>query len=189
VPHVRPDVWRALVFVNDTNTHFLDRMTGRLIALASDQVAKLQDHLENQRFVRLGPIPPGTQKQWMREFVESQTSLNGRDAPFDEEKWWIAFPAWLQNRDPAAAQTWRGFRAQKVLSFVKEWGRKNGVQEDLWLSARQPLSLARSAPPFTFDQREATRRAILAAIEDLPFEELADLAIPVRYLLRHLKVR
>jgi len=188
-PHVRPDVWRALVFVNDTNAHFLDRTTGKLITLVSGQDAELQDHQENQRFVRLSSIPPETQKQWMRDFVESQPALNGADAPFDEEKWWIVFPAWLQDRDPAADQNWRRFRAGRVFSFVKEWGRKNGVQEEMWLSARQPLLPARSQPAYCPHEQEVTRRAILAAIEDLPFEQLADLAIPVRYLLRHLKVR
>jgi hypothetical protein len=69
-----------------------------------------------------------------------------------------------------------------------QWARDNSLIPDLLL-----------APPSTPPQckekfgggseDDATRSAILAAIRELPFEQLQDFAVPVKYMLRHFRAR
>lgn len=187
--YVRPDVWRSFVFISDRYAQFLDRTTGRLIVLLSNNTSEIRAHTGNPQFAQINPIAPETQKDWMQQFVMSQESLNVDDAPINEDQWWIAFPAWLQEQNTANIIAWRRFRAEKVVTFIREWAKENGILLNSLFSPPRlpvPTSTRRLDRPV---EDEATRRVIIAAIEDMPFEQLQDLAIPVRYMLRHFRPR
>lgn len=187
--YVRPDVWRAFVFVNDRYAHFLHRTTGRLATLMLNNAEQVQAHERDREFVRIESIAFEDQKEWMRQFVPSQESLDIDDAPINEERWWIAFPAWLQEQGVANLLAWRRFRAGNVVAFIRQWAKENDIRLDsLFSPARvsaQP-SAQRGDPAAA---NVETRAAVMAAIEEMPFEQLQDLAIPVRYLVRHFRPR
>jgi hypothetical protein len=187
--YVRPDVWRAFVFVADRYAHFLDRTTGRLVTLMLDDADQVQAQERDPRFIRIVSLAPEAQKEWMRQFVQSQESLNVEDAPFDEERWWIAFPSWLQDQGAANILAWRRFRAEKVVTFIREWANENCILLDSLFSPPRLPAPAGTRRPDRPAENEETRRAIIAAIEDMPFEQLQELAIPVRYMLRHFRPR
>lgn len=187
--YVRPDVWRAFVFVTDRDAYFLDRTTGRLVTLMSNNTGLVEAQERDPRFVRIESIAPEAQKDWMGQFVLSQESLNVDDAPINEERWWIAFPTWLQEKDPASIFGWRRFRAEKVVTFIREWAKENGILPDSLFSPPRLPAPATGRDPDRPVKDHATRRAIIAAMEDMPFEQLQDLAIPVRYMLRHFRAR
>ncbi|MCK4658770.1 MAG: hypothetical protein KAV82_04540 [Phycisphaerae bacterium] len=187
--YVRPDVWRAFVFVGDEDAHFLERATGRLITLTQDSAPEIDAYEKDERYVRAGPIAAETQKQWMRRFVESEESLSLGNAPIDEERWWVAFPAWLEKHNAQNIQAWRRFRAHQVAEFMRKWATENRILVDALFAPPRPPTPPKPVSVRLRAQDEVTKRAIIAVIEDMPFEQLLELAIPVRYMLRHFKAR
>ena len=106
--YVRPDVWRAFVFVTDRYAHFLDRTTGRLVSLMSNDKDQVSAQERDPRFVRVESIASHAQKDWMRQFLVSQDSLKADDAPINEEEWWIAMnylPNSEKSRGPRSSGT------------------------------------------------------------------------------------
>ena len=187
--YVRPDVWRAFVFVTDRFAHFLDRTTGRLVSLMSNEKEQLNAQERDPRFIRVEPIAPDAQKDWMRQFLDSQDSLAADDAPINEEEWWIKFPTWLKEQNGEANFAWRRFRSEKIVTFIREWAKENGIVPDSLFSPPRLPTQATPRRKDRPDEDEATRRAIVAAVEEMPVEQLQDLSIPVRYVLRHFRPR
>lgn len=187
--YVRADVWRAFVFVTDRYAHFLDRTTGRLVSLMSNDKEQVNAQERDPRFVRVESIAPDAQKDWMRQFLVSQDSLAADDAPINEEEWWIKFPTWLKEQNGEAGFAWRRFRSEKIVTFIREWAKENGILLDSLFSPPRLPTQATPRRKDRPDEDEATRRAIIEVVEKMPFEQLQDLTIPVRYMLRHFRPR
>lgn len=188
--YVRPDIWRAFVFITNRYAHFLDRTTGRLITVAVDSTAEIQSYRDDRGYIRIESIAPETQQEWMRQFVASRESLDLEDAPIDDEQWWIAFPSWLQKQHSESIQAWRRFRAERVMALVRTWAAENAIPQDTLFAP--PRAFAPVDPGVTHrlnEAEDATKCAIIEAIKEMPFEQLQDLAIPVRYILRHFRAR
>jgi len=186
--YVHADVWRAFLFVNDEK-HFLDRESGRLVTLAADDTREIETYKGDTKFAQIDSIAPDIQKDWMRQFVTSQPSLAIDDAPIDEERWWIAFSRWLQEQDAEHILAWRRFRAEKVVRLVREWAKQNDVPATSLFTPQRPRPRSEILPTTYRGEDEATKRAILSAIREMPLEQLENLSVPVRYLLRHFKAR
>ncbi len=185
--YVRPELWRAFLFVTGRDVHFLERDTGRLITLSPDQAPQVHAYDGDPRFIRITTIAPETQKEWMHDFLRSR-SLDVNAAPMNVERWWSAFPEWLRNQGNDYGSAWPRFRAERVVPIIKQWARDNGLLPDLLFSL--PSAAPRSKEKAGGGaEDDATRNAVLAAIRELPFEQLQDFAIPVKYLLRHFRAR
>ena len=145
------------------------------------------------QYVHISPIPPDTQKEWMEEYVRNHEGLRLDDAPIHVDEWWNQFSAWLREIDVGLARDWNRFRTGKVLGFLREWATENNVPLNNLLSPDQSDRRTRSSgiaddrAARTAPESQRVRDAILAALREMPLEQLEEVAIPMRYILRHFK--
>lgn len=181
---IRPELWRAFVFVTSNQHHYMDRISGGIRPVPSDDDAAVRTHDADSQYIRIPPIPADEQQAWLRKFIESQNGLSADEAPFNEPQWWVNVPQWLREKDPELERAWRRQRSRQVLGVVKKWAEEGQVAEKLlYLSPR-----ARTVHKATEDE-SVTRIALLAALGEMPLHELENLSIPVRYVIRHFRVR
>lgn len=181
---VRPDLWRAFLYVGQTGTKYIDRSTGEITDLAGNR-----SQLDEERYAHIKAIDPKTQQGWMREFLASSPDLPEAAAPIDGTQWWVSFPAWVQRNSPSSTSEWRRFRTRKTVEYLRTWAEENNVQTDL-------LFVAQASKPSTeFEEKghtssqDKTRNAILAALNEMPLDELRHLSIPFKYLAPHFQAR
>lgn len=181
---LRPDLWRAFVFVASNQRHYMDRISGRIRSVSSDDDAAVRTHDADSQYVGISPIPAEEQQAWLRKFIESQNGLSADEAPINEPQWWVKAPQWLHERNPELERAWRRERSRQVFGVVKKWAEEGQVAEKLiFLPAR-----ARAVHTAT-EEESATRIALLAAVGEMPLHELENLSIPVRYVIRHFRAR
>lgn len=183
--HVQPDVWRAFVHIDNLSSSYFDKR--RSCVLSADEYSA--SHSADA--VRIERIPASEQQSWMSQFI-SQLGLQRLDAPVNDDRWWLQFPKWLAQQSPELDIEWRKFRTRQVVAKVREWARANGIPEEQVLSPSRPRVAPSPSPmadrPIPV-RDDALREAMVAAISEMPLEELVRLPIPAHYLLRHLNVR
>ena len=179
-------MWKAFVFLPQTRAAFFDRLRNRVVTSCDD------DESGTDRYVEIKAIAADEQKEWFRQFVSSSDELTPSDAPLDDEFWWRACPAWLRDHNPSLEYQWRGFRADCVTRHIRQWADGHGIDSAAILApaTKTPASSSHK-PSHSGSHRpdDRTREAILSAIRDMPIEELENLSIPLRYVLRHFDVR
>ena len=186
--YVRPDIWRAFALITPGQSNYLDTANTQVVSRPASSQPPTDDQ-NADRFILIEPVPLEDQRRWMREYVESKESLSIFDAPINDQQCYIRFPEWLQTISPEYAKDWRQFRTRCVVEFVKNWASQHSVQSDDFFvragSQREPAEK-------TLQQQrgdDSAREAIIAAVREMPLEDLERLAIPLRYVLRHFKPR
>lgn len=188
VRFLRPDVWRAFVFVVGSEQRYFDRRTGRLRPVSANDTETIARYDSDPQFVPMPTIPTERQQSWMRNFVESKEALNIAEAPIEDEAWWVNFPLWLKRKDPWLERSWRRDRTRRVMEHATDWAMKNDVP----LKALVPLPTqvaSQASRLSTAAEIDMIRRAVIAAVREMSRHELESLAIPLRYILRHFQVR
>jgi len=189
LPRVRPEIWKAVVFVSHKGPLRVNRITGFLSSVPQENESEDGETAGSQGdWVKLEPIATDTQKKWMYSFVSGQPGLAIEDAPTDEERWWEAFSRWLRERSLEAEFAWRRYRTQRVVEYLQDWAQQHNVPLR-YVFAGTRTSAAGGPTEGSETDEEATRKALLAAISEMPLEQLEQLAIPARYVLRHFTVR
>lgn len=188
--HVHPKLWRAAIYPNHPPCYF-HRESQQVFPLP------LPEGQEAEDFVKIEPIPVGEQQEWMREFVRSHSGLSLDHAPITVESWWVKFPDWLRQTSSELEARWKKIRTLRVVEHVRDWAIQNRIPVQMVLTA--PTKVAHSGVSThslqetdhihetTEDSR--TRSAILAAICDMTLDEIKELTIPVRYVLRYFQPR
>lgn len=190
--HVRPEIWRAFVFVSRGNVCFLGRSNGHAHPMHDWENERIASFEADGRYIRLSPIPVDTQQSWMEDFTRSHEALNIDEAPIRDGQWWLNFSAWLREMDAGLEREWNRFRTGKVLQYLREWASSNNVPLGNLLSPEQavrPTRYSEKSTEIATSDSETLRDAILAAVREMPLEQLEEIAIPVRYILRHFKPR
>jgi len=186
---LRAEVWRAFVFVNDPSAHFYDRVTRTLIPVAPTETDQISQLSTSDRYVGISPIPATQQQEWMKQFLATRTALKDLAAPIDVPTWWTAFSGWLRDhsdKDPAAARAWSIYRARRVSEQVTAWATENNVPPSaLFLSPRGDDGRRTG---YGSDE-DANRRAVLATIAEMSYDDLMELRLPLKYVVRHFKAR
>ncbi len=183
-PHIRPDVWRTFVYVAQDEASYFDRETGSIVT--SSQVGPTPDE---GRFIRVEPISLSVQQEWMREFARTRTQLDVSEAPIDDKYCFVRFPLWLRSHEAGLDMTWKQYRVRRIAEFIRTWAKRIGVDSSSFFSApsayarEKGIVTERSSSP---DER-VIRAAIIAAAKELPIENLKDIAVPIRYVLRTLQ--
>jgi len=180
-PHIRADIWRAFVYIGQTGARYFDRQAGRVPESTEGGINQ-----ESERYVEIKPIPLNVQQEWMEEFLRSK-GLGAHDAPIHDAYCFTKFPIWLEGQDATLEREWKRFRVLRVADWVREWASDHNVAVD------QFFAIARPRPEIEGAERAANERlireAIIAAVNDLPIEQIKDISIPVRYLLRAIEGR
>jgi hypothetical protein len=182
-PHIRPDIWRAFVFVAQGQRYCYDRQTSNVVNESS-----IGEPADAARFVSIPSLSLDDQRQWMKEFVGSNTKLDPGTAPIEDQYCFTKFPIWLANNDAGLDRAWKQYRVHRVAERIRQWSQANSIDPTMFFSA--PI-----ARPATVCQEpgqgheQAIRNAIIMAARDLPLRELENLAIPLRYVMQALKIR
>jgi len=205
---VRPEIWKALVFFRPGSVTFFDRLTARVIEYnATEDPSEIQAAQADNQYVKIDTIAAHIQQEWMRAFLESTAVPAKDEAPIESERWWVEFPAWLRRQDPMLEVSWRKYRVESVIAFARSWAEQHNVPIGAVLAAsRSPIdhgdALAQRFQPARADAtigrhfqntidlgQGGLRASILNAIAEMTVDELTNIAVPVKYLLRHFKVR
>jgi len=183
--YLRPEIWRALVFVTSHERHFINRETGSVRSIPSDEERSIGTHSADPNSAELPRIPAETQQAWVRAYIQSQETLDPDDAPLRDPQWWVRVPEWLREKGAEFERGWRRERSQRVIAAAVEWAKENAVSETLLFA---PPRSKPSELPWE-EETDETRRALLAALGDMPLHELENLSIPVRYVVRYFRAR
>lgn len=194
-PRLRSDVWRAFVFVETGKNFFFNRSTGEVLAISSHDFTKCAEVEADPEIVRIRPIPADVQQAWMKEFIHKHSQLSEADAPIYQGQWWINFPNWLRENDTALEREWNQFRSGKIYGQITSWANQNDVDVTMVRSQAGPTHgackpsrssdrLIRSA-----EEGDLIKKAIIAALEEMPLEQLENLSIPIRFVIRHFQPR
>jgi hypothetical protein len=182
-PHIRPDIWRAFVFVSSSERYCFDKETGNVV-----NEATVGEAFDDRRFVKIPSLSLKEQQQWMIDFVEAKTDLDHRHAPIQDQYCFTKFPSWLREHQSGLDRAWKQFRVQRVADKVRQWAIANSIDPTIFFSA--PLSVR---PRFYDEQssryEEVLRLAITSAVRDLPMRDLLEISIPIRYVLKALEGR
>ena len=177
---VRPDLWKAFLYISQAGSAYFNKDNNRVVQ--SFLVSGPPD-------VNLIPIPSisaDEQRSWMKEFSEFLGPLPVQDSPIVAPDFWIRFPQWLQQKGDGLELQWRGFRATRVLARIREWANAHHLPEGaVYQSVPLTDSHARTTYQSPPDADTTVRTALVAAIAEMTLDELKDIAIPVRHLLRH----
>jgi hypothetical protein len=183
LPHVRPDVWRAFVFVSQGHEYCFDRETGNVVNAQS-----LGDRRDAERYVNIPTASIEEQRRWMAEFLASNTDLEPNEAPIYDEWCFTRFPEWLRERGSNLDRLWKQFRVKRVADQIRQWAAANSIDPSSFFSTPiRPIAL----PTADSDSRHerAIRSAICAAARELPLHQLESITIPLRFVLEALKAR
>lgn len=189
--YIRSEIWRAFVITGSDEVHFLDRDTKQLITVTASDSTAVSRYNDNPRYELVKPIPAEKQQSWMREFL-SLKKLDDKEAPIQQDRWWQEFPVWLREQNQSLEQEWRRMRGRWMFADIRNWAGEAGI--DFRTLSRPSKTILEVPSEYLPDisptvENPAERKAIIAAVADMPIEELKDLKIPVRYILRYLKIR
>ncbi len=188
LPQVLPSIWKAFVFTSQWRTTYLNRTTGRLEFRKGNSDEGREDLDGREDWIKIESISPDAQKKWMHQFVSDCPGLSIEDAPTNDNRWWEAFSAWLRKHDVRTEFEWRRYRTQKVFDYLNGWAKQNKVQLR-FLFAPPRIAAKGGDSRLNKAEQEAVRQAIIAAISEMPLEELERIAIPFLYVNRRFTVR
>ncbi|MEX1042318.1 MAG: hypothetical protein WDZ51_16925 [Pirellulaceae bacterium] len=194
-PRLRPDIWRAFVFVDTGMASFFNRSRGEVRSTSRRSPERYEELKSDPEFVLIDPIQAGVQQEWMREYLKKHAQLNKADAPIEQGQWWVDFPLWLRETDPTLEREWNQFRSGKIYSHITAWANQNNVDVTMVRTQQKPAPAHCRSPrvggKFTgpTEDAELIKKAIIAALAEMPLEQLENLSIPIRFVIRHFQPR
>jgi hypothetical protein len=195
VKYARPEVWRAVALANaDSPTRtFLNRETGDITTANAGEVERWR---ADPSLVELEPLPPAEQPRWLKDFLRSRGVLSTEDEDYLRS---LIRSGLRELGSSELSRDWRYLRSRRVVGQIKRWAQNNGVNEDFVLqdpptrdtAPRGEMRTAKRSiheageTQTSADLQQRRRKAVLAAIEEMPWADLERLALPLHYILRH----
>lgn len=175
---VKPELWRAAVLAPHGTHAFFHRRTGEIKSIESQEDLAAAKH--DPELAEIESISEATQQQWLRTFLQSR----GKVIAEDDDTLSSLLRGDIRQFGSAILQDWKFLRSRNVVEHIRQWARRNTLPETMVLVPPSPyLRKATSEPQRASDDR--VRQALLAALAEMPLEELERLIPFARYLLRH----
>ena len=195
-PHVdtynplRKAVWEAFTLPSPPGRRFFNRLTGA-VRIGLDSAPTPADD-----WIELEKIGLPEQRRWAEFFVEEQL----QETPSAEgARSLVHLPTWhphqfgleLEKLSEGLMRQWNLYRSARVSAYVKKWLVDQNLPID-WafqtkLSLPEPAQSEPASLPWTQDairnSPDETKRLILAALSQLPVEQLLEIPIPSRLIL------
>lgn len=185
-------VWHAFTNENLTNERYLNKETGNVWSLPGNP-----PDVESGKWLKVEPISSVAQKEWVEEFLSNEgvTKDAEIEASLAESNWYTSFPICVNRKQAGTSRRWNAFRSSKVVGHVLNWAEQNEVDRELILFHSTPK---RFQPGFKKTNRSFRTRntdtndgdlrsALLNAIQQMSDEELLEVSIPARYLVKSLR--
>lgn len=185
---IRPDVWRALVFIPQKAVHLIRRKTGEMVSVPNTGPSEVGEY-SGVDHATLKPIPPDIQKAWAKDFLAAR-KIEDLSLETPDGRWWVPFLARVKH-DARLNNDWNRYRVERVSTYLDDWARQNDVDSSTLFSTARPnrrAFLAAQAVGIKSDEEEI-RQAIVESVKEMNLDELKAIAIPVRCILRHFRAR
>lgn len=181
---LRKAIWEAFVLTAPTGRRFIHRTNGSVRA-GLDVAPTPADE-----WIEITPISSSTQMEWAREFLATQPEdqLGAARQLFSSGDWTAQqFGTLLREADESAARSWNLYRSSRVSAEVQKWFTGESLPNEWAFQQQTPAVQAGQSHSreFLIDSlsKEETKRIILAALADLPVENLLEIPIPAGILL------
>lgn len=184
---VKPNLWKAFVSSSSTFSCLLNRKNGKFVRVRRSDFQEGESvQMSDKDMVEIVPIPTSTQRSWATEFLAVQAqSVPHLDLP-DGDDWWESFQEWLNAQPFVLKRNWAKERTEKVASHIRDWAKKNNIGLEFIFEIPTKTTYGKEQ---SNNEEDQTRRAIIATLSDMPLEHLEQIEVPIRYMLRHFKVR
>lgn len=194
-PHVetynplRKAVWEAFTLPSPPGRRFFNRLTGA-IRIGLDAAPTPADD-----WVELEKIGLLEQKRWAECFIEEQ--LKDCSCADDARKL-VYLPTWhphqfgleLESLSEGLMRQWNLYRSARVSAFAKKWLADKNLPIDWAFQTKsevpepvQSEAVTIAAQQYLLRSAEETKRVILAALSQMPVEQLLEIPIPSRLIL------
>jgi hypothetical protein len=178
---LRKSVWSAFVIDSPAGKRFLNRQDGAVrigVATAPSPV---------DEWAEIVPIPQEEQQKWAREYLRNnKLESKVTQEALESYSWYSRLAAALNAIDSNAAKQWNRCRSLKISSMVESWCQKHSVQNSLVFQSesKRPETQNPVEQNTLSSDQNRFRAAVLAALAELPTENLLEISIPAKYLLR-----
>lgn len=175
------DLWQALVNPHSNTIAWVDLKERRLHFPAADD-SDPEHGDEPERYLRVPPIDQKLVRRWATAFIEQstiddRTALNEAIADPDSS-WFRTLSAQLEARGLLSA--WTCFHREQVGRHWGKWAQSHGVASHIGFARPGQVRRNQSRRSPTSRLREHVHRVI----DDMTEDELRQLLIPARFLVR-----
>lgn len=179
--YVREDAWPVFAMLHDRSIAVFDKQLTKFRLLADD--ATLRDSQ-----IRVATPSNADHRNWIDQFAQAEGLSLLPDLTKTNEVL-REFSVWMQSKDTSLQHKWKDFRAAKVADVIREWAASNGVDANDFLSPVISRYSARTTANPTIKPETDIRSAVLRCVADLSLDELDNIMLPLRVVLKHFKPR
>ena len=179
--YVREDAWPVFALLNSNSIAVYDQEETKFRVLGRDAVIR-----ETQ--IQVNTPSNDEHRNWIQQFsTEKELSI---ELKISESATVLKdFSIWMQSQASPLQYEWKGFRASKVAEAIRNWCRENGVDASVFLSRVIPGYAARTTSASSEQSEETVRQAVLKCVSDLTMDDIEDIRLPLRVILKHFKPR
>ncbi|XZE17508.1 hypothetical protein SH449x_002782 [Pirellulaceae bacterium SH449] len=179
--YVREDAWPVFAMLHDRSIAVFDKQLMKFRLLADD--ATLRDSQ-----IRVATPSNTDHRNWIDQFAHAE-GLSLEPALTQTDGVLREFSVWMQSQDTNLQHKWKDFRAAKVADVIREWAARNGVDANDFLSPVISRYSARTTATPANKPEAEIRSAVLRCVADLSLDELDNIMLPLRVVLKHFKPR
>ncbi len=193
VTFVRPEIWTAFMNSDASRLRFFHRGTEEVVHYVPGTDPQRENRVANDKqFVKIDPVPANYHSAWMIEFLDTVPNTIYTEARRIAQT--CPYSGQL-NREFSTAlgeygHSWSTFRTAKIVDYIQNWMRKNGIQATIakTSSAPQPLGSPTTKAQIAANTSDS-RAALRALIDALDDRELGQILVPANLLARISTVR
>jgi hypothetical protein len=176
---LRKDFWLSFASAQPLGRRFANRTDGTVRMGLEERPAPADQWTE------ITPVPDAEQKAWARQFLSDQSLGENHhlQSALEHPNWFTEFPRALRTIDTALSFNWNRMRSERISAAVRRWCEEHKIDPEL--AFEQHGRGKRPESPVTV-QNDTPRSLILGAIQRMTTDELLQLAIPAKYLIREL---
>ena len=179
--YIREDAWLAFAMHHERAVAIYDRKESKFRVLNCDAKP------EKDQIV-VETLSNDTHLSWVECFV-TEKKLTTQPEMLQSKSVLRDFSVWMQNQPSNIQHDWKEYRAGKVATAIRDWCNSNGVESDEFLTQVIP-SFSRRTTLNSGDRTEVdARAAILKCVADLSSDDLLDIKLPLRVVLKYFKPR
>lgn len=175
---IRSDVWQAFTNPDPSRIRLYDKETKRVRHFTNAESSALdpQPSQDPDRYIEIERIDGDVQQSWMRDFLASSEVHPDQHAalgPLVSQAYSSSVNAAFTRALGERSQSWRHFRTSRVVSAIRAWATRHGVDFPA-------LCMQRSAPEarVTPENRLTSRQHAIKLLELLTNEDISRDVIP-----------
>lgn len=183
---LRQEIWRAFVFPKPTGLRFVHRRHGTVRMGLADPPTPVDE------WAQVSPIPQSAQQQWARDLFQRENPAGGAALMgitiSDEPDWYSKFSAELRKIGGPLPAKWNALRSEQVAIAAQDWCQRNKLDPAIAFEQKHSAPRVADSPAGPAASPDKVRRVLLAAVNQMSTDELLNLCIPAKYLIREVSL-